>query len=189
MIEPAILQVEDEEADIFLLQLVFKKAGITNAVHAVTDGQMAIDYLAGNGCYANREKFPLPCLVLLDLKLPGKSGLEVLEWIRQQPALKRLIVIAFSSSAFQEDIDKAYDLGATCYIQKPGGLDAAIEMARFLKGWWLDSNHFGTTGEVPGTATPSSTELRQPSPSRSTASPWQSLRGSIRALGHQGAAD
>ena len=146
MTEHCILQVEDEEADIFLLKHIFKKAGITNPVQAVTDGQMAIDYLAGNGAYADRQKYPLPALVLLDLKLPRKTGLEVLDWIRQQPGLKRLIVIAFSSSAFQEDINRCYDLGATCYIQKSGDLDSSIEMARLLKGWWLGCNRFGTSG-------------------------------------------
>ncbi len=81
MSDNCILQIEDEEADIFLLKHVFDKAGITSPVRAVTNGQMAIDYLAGIGVYADRAQYPLPCLVLLDLKLPKISGLEVLEWV------------------------------------------------------------------------------------------------------------
>jgi len=137
-----ILQVEDEEADVFLLSVVFKRAGITNPVCVATDGQMAIDYLAGNGAFADREKHPLPCLVLLDINLPKLNGLEVLEWIRRQPSLKKMVVVIFSSSAMPGDIERAYELGASSYIEKPSGTDKALEIAQLLKGWWLGYNHF-----------------------------------------------
>jgi CheY-like chemotaxis protein len=137
-----ILHVEDDEPYVFLLQLTFERAGITNPVHAVSDGQMAIDYLAGAGVFADREKHPLPCLVLLDLKLPKVSGLEVLEWIRRQPGLKRLVVVMLSSSAQPDDVERAYELGANSYIEKPCELGRTQEIAQLLKGWWLGYNQF-----------------------------------------------
>jgi len=140
--ESCILEVEDDKSQAFLLQYAFEQAGITNAVHVATDGQMAIEYLAGSGPFADRVKYPLPKLVMLDLNLPRKTGLEVLEWTRQQPALKRLVVILFTSSCLPADIDRAYDLGANSFIQKPADLADALEMAQLLKGWWLGYNHF-----------------------------------------------
>ena len=80
-----ILQVEDDPNDVFFLQHAMKKAGVANPVQVATDGQQAIDYLRGVGKFADRKKFPLPCLILLDLKLPHVMGLDVLKWIRQQP--------------------------------------------------------------------------------------------------------
>ncbi len=137
-----ILQVEDEEADVYLLRLVFERAGITSPVQVVTDGQMAIDYLAGVGRFADRKNHPWPCLVLLDLKLPKVSGLEVLEWIAKQPALKKLVVVVFSSSALPGDVERAYALGANSYIQKPSDMKQTVEIAQLLKGWWLGYNHY-----------------------------------------------
>jgi len=137
-----ILEVEDEEPYVFLLQLMFERAGITNPVQVVRDGQMAIDYLAGVGPFADRQKYPLPCLVLLDLKLPRVSGLEVLKWLRQQPELKRLVVIVLSASAHPDDVERAYELGASSYIEKPLQMDRTLEIVKLLKGWWLESNRF-----------------------------------------------
>jgi CheY-like chemotaxis protein len=137
-----ILQVEDLEADIFLLQYAFEKAGIENPVYTVRDGQMAINYLAGVGEFADREKYPPPCIVLLDLKLPKVNGFEVLEWLRRQPRLRNLVVVVFSSSALPGDLERAYELGANSYIEKPGNLDRTKEIAQLLKGWWLGYNHF-----------------------------------------------
>ncbi len=144
-----ILQVEDEEADIFLLKWVFQRAGIESPLRAVTDGQMAIRYLSGEGEYADRQKYPLPCLVLLDLKLPGMDGLEVLAWTRRQPNLRRLVVLVFSSSAQPKDVERAYELGANSYIQKPSDMEHTLEIAQLLKGWWLAYNHFAPVYELP----------------------------------------
>lgn len=141
-----IFQVEDEESDVFLMRRVFEKAGIKNPIRVATDGQMAIDYLSGTGDFADRDKHPLPSLVLLDLKLPRKSGLEVLEWIRKQPELKKLVVVIFSSSVQPSDLRRAYELGANSYIQKPAELDSSLEIAQLLKGWWLRYNHFAPIG-------------------------------------------
>ncbi len=159
-----ILQVEDEEADIFLLQRVFQRAGIESPLHAVTDGQMAIDYLLGNGEFADRDKHPLPCLVLLDLKLPRLSGLELLDWIRNQPGLANLVVVVFSSSAQPQDVERAYSLGANSYIQKPASMEQSLEIAQLLKGWWLGYNRYPPIdeGRPRPPARPRSDQKRQP---------------------------
>ncbi len=156
-----ILQVEDDEADIFLLKRVFERAGIESPLHAVTDGQMAIDYLLGNGEYADREKHPLPCLVLLDLKLPRLSGLELLDWIRHQPGLANLVVVVFSSSAQTEDVQRAYSLGANSYIQKPTSIEHTLEIAQLLKGWWLGHNRFAPISERQPTRSGTCPDLRK----------------------------
>src|SRR4026209_282034 len=117
MMQP-ILQVDDDPNDVFLLQHAMKKAGVANPVQVATDGQQAIDYLKGTGKFADREKFPLPCLVLLDLKLPYVMGLDVLKWIRQQPGMV-VVVIKLTASAEDADISTAYRLGANAFLTKP----------------------------------------------------------------------
>jgi DNA-binding response OmpR family regulator len=84
--------------------------------------------------------------VLLDLKLPRKWGFEVLAWVRAQPALRRLVVIVFTSTEHEQDLARAYDLGANSYIIKPMDIAQRVETARFLKGWWLGCNRFASPG-------------------------------------------
>lgn len=135
-----ILHVEDSDEDVFLVHYSFKRAEITNPVHVVTDGQMAIDYLSGAGKFSDRTQFPLPGLVLLDLKLPHMTGMEVLAWIRQQPSLKRLIVIILSSSAQEGDIMRAYELGVNGFLVKPADANTLTDMCKALKHFWLTYN-------------------------------------------------
>jgi CheY-like chemotaxis protein len=148
----SILQVEDEKNDVFFLRHAFGKAGIANHLALATDGAIAIEFLAGTGAFADREKYPFPCIVLLDLKLPRVSGFEVLRWIRRQPAFKALVVIVFTSSTSESDVREAYDLGANSVVLKPGDVPEQIAMAQQLKGWWLELNRFGhcCSGERPG---------------------------------------
>lgn len=140
MVKHPILHVEDRDEDVFLLQYAFKRAEIENPVQVVKDGQMAIDYLTGAGKFADRQQFSLPCIVLLDLKLPHKMGLEVLEWIRQQPSLKWLIVIILSSSVHELDIQRAYQLGANAFLVKPSDANTMADMCKALKHFWLTYN-------------------------------------------------
>ena len=114
-----ILQVEDDPNDVFFLQHAMKKAGLTNPIQVAQDGQEAIDYLKGIGKFADREKFPLPCLILLDLKLPLIMGLDVLKWIRIQPTA--LVVVMLTASGEDADIAMAYHLGANGFLVKPSG--------------------------------------------------------------------
>ena len=134
-----ILQVEDDVNDVFLLQHAMTAAGVENPIQVATDGQQAIDYLKGAGKFADREKFPLPCLVLLDLKLPYVMGLEVLKWIRQQPGAVQ-IVILLTASADDADIAMAYRLGANAFLTKPSKASGLVDMARSIKDFWLKQN-------------------------------------------------
>jgi CheY-like chemotaxis protein len=122
------------------LKMVLKKTGVTNPLQTAKDGQEVLDYFQGNGKFADRSKFPLPYLVLLDLKLPCVMGLDVLTWIREQPQFKSTIVIVLTSSRFAEDIGKAYQLGANAYLVKPADLNALEGMMRTFKDFWLIQN-------------------------------------------------
>jgi CheY-like chemotaxis protein len=135
--QPAILYVEDEKSDVLLLRVAFTRAGLTNPVHIAVDGAEAIDYLAGNGPFADRDQHPLPALVLLDLNLPKKSGFEVLKWIRQQPQFFSLPVVIYTSSVGLIDKDTARMLGATDYFVKRSGVSHIAELARSLAERWL----------------------------------------------------
>lgn len=134
-----ILQVEDDPNDVFLLQHAMTKAGVENPIQVATNGQQAIDYLKGAGEFADRRRFPLPCLVLLDLKLPYVMGLEVLRWIRQQHGAP-LIVLMLSASAQDGDIAAAYRLGANAFLTKPSTASGLVDMARSIKDFWLTHN-------------------------------------------------
>src|SRR5579859_3905894 len=134
-----ILQVDDDANDIFLLQHAMKKAGVTNPIQVATDGQEAIDYLRGAGKFTDREKFPFPGLLLMDLKLPYVMGLDVLRWIRTQPRTP-LMVIMLTASAEDADIAEAYRLGANAFLTKPSEANKFEDMVRAIKAFWLTHN-------------------------------------------------
>jgi CheY-like chemotaxis protein len=135
-----ILVAEDDTDDAFFLQRAFKMAGISTWLQFVRDGQEAIDYLSGEGVFADRTVHPTPDLLLLDLKMPRMNGFQVLEWVRQQPGLKRLPVIIFSSSDEGKDINRAYDLGANSYLIKPHSSEELINVAQRVKQYWVDTS-------------------------------------------------
>lgn len=135
-----ILLVEDDSNDVLLIQRAFRKAKLVNPLQVVQDGEAAVLYLGGQGLYADRDRYPLPILMLLDLKLPRLSGLEVLEWLRQQPELRRLLVVVLTSSRENADVNRAYDLGANSYLVKPVAFDGLLEMVRTLNQYWLILN-------------------------------------------------
>lgn len=137
--QSAILYVEDEPTDVMLLRIALTRAGLTNPVHVAVDGAQAIDYLAGNGPFADRSQHPLPALVLLDLNLPKKSGFDVLSWIRQQPQLSSLPVVIYTSSVGLTDKDTARLLGATDYFIKRSAVSHIAELARSFAERWLSS--------------------------------------------------
>src|SRR6185436_1504406 len=107
-----ILLAEDDDNDVFLIRSAFDKAGIVTPIHVVRDGDEAIAYLKGVGKYAQRAEYPLPSLLLLDLKMPRKNGFEVLEWIGGELTLQTLRVIVLTGSTDRHDVDKAYEMGA-----------------------------------------------------------------------------
>jgi len=138
--EYAVLLAEDDANDVLLIQRAFQKTNIANPLRVVRDGEEALAYLSGQEPYADRDRHPLPMLLLLDLKLPRKSGFEVLQWLRQQSSLKRLPVVVLTSSNQNPDINKAFDLGANSYLVKPGGLDSLLELVKNLDMYWLILN-------------------------------------------------
>ncbi len=135
-----VLHIEDDPNDILLVQRAFKKANIPVALDSITDGDSAVAYLTGEAIYADRRRYPLPSLILLDLKIPRKSGLEVLCWIRHHPNLKRLPVTVLTSSKHDRDINLAYEGGANSYLVKPVGFDALLEMVKLIDLYWLRLN-------------------------------------------------
>ncbi len=135
-----LLHVEDDPNDVLLLQRAFRKANLPIAIQAVSDGDKAVAYLAGRDEYSDREKFPFPALVLLDLKMPRKSGLEVLAWMRSEAKLRRVVVVIFTSSKHDGDVDRAYDLGANSYLVKPVGFDRLLEIASLIHEYWFKQN-------------------------------------------------
>lgn len=140
MPEAEILLVEDNPDDVLLIQRAFRKLGAVNPLRVVSDGEQAVAYLAGEGPYADRDAHPLPSLLLLDLKLPRRSGFEVLEWLRGRPGLRRLPVVVLTSSRESQDVGRAADLGANSYLVKPVQFDALQEMVRTLRLYWIQLN-------------------------------------------------
>jgi CheY-like chemotaxis protein len=133
-----ILLVEDDVNDILLIQRAFRKANLTHAsLQVVTQGDAAVAYLSGAGDYSDRDRYPLPVVVLLDLKLPRLSGHEILSWLRQQPELKRLPVVVLTSSKQISDINQAYELGANSYLVKPIGLSPLVDVVQTLNLYWI----------------------------------------------------
>jgi len=135
-----ILVAEDELNDVLLLKDAFAKAGVKPPIYFASDGQEVMDYLDGKSPFDNPVKYPLPNLLLLDLKLPRASGFEVLEWLRGHPTLNRLLVVVFSESGEARDVTRAYSLGANAYIIKPRGRDELVHIVERLQKYWLNIN-------------------------------------------------
>lgn len=138
-----ILLVEDNPVDILLMQRAFRSDTFANtSLQIVRDGDAAVLYLNGDGEYSDRARYPLPTIILLDLKLPRRSGHEVLGWLKQQPALKRLPVVVLTNSRQTLDVDRAYDLGVNSYLVKPVGFASLLEMIDTFNKYWLNYNDF-----------------------------------------------
>lgn len=140
MSRDVILQIEDDPNDVLLLKHALRRAGLSLTVRVARDGREAIDYLTRSCSRSECADHPFPELILLDLKLPRTSGLEVLEWIRAQAKLKVMPVIVLSSSTQPEDIRGAYLRGANSFLVKPSGSDALVELVKLIQGYWLTAN-------------------------------------------------
>ena len=135
-VEKTILVADDDADDIFLLQRAFSKAHLSVNITYVRDGDEAIEFLQA----ATIAPTSLPKLFFLDLKMPRVDGFEVLEWVRQQPGLKRLPILVLTSSDEPEDINRAYDLGANSYLVKPFGNEYLENIVDSLNAYWLNLN-------------------------------------------------
>jgi CheY-like chemotaxis protein len=140
--KPPILLVEDSDEDEYFMRRALKGAGLQNAIFRVSDGQQAIDYLAGEGAYTNRSAYPLPCLILLDLQLPTFSGFDVLEWIHSRREFHGFIVIVLTISDRPQDVSLAYKMGARSYLVKPPTTQQLRELVASLKTCWIGYGPF-----------------------------------------------
>ena len=136
----AILLVEDDENDVLVMKMALEKVGLTCLIRMARDGREAQDYLSGIGQFADRHEYPLPYVILLDLKLPRVMGLEVLKWIRERPEFDSTVVLILSSSSMPEDIQGAYRLHANGYLVKPYTLERLELMTKAIKEFWFIHN-------------------------------------------------
>jgi CheY-like chemotaxis protein len=134
----AILLVEDNDDDVFLMKHALTSSGVTNPVFVVESGQEAIDYLSGAGHYQDRSRYPLPVIVFLDLKLPMMSGHEVLAWVRSQRQLESLLVVVLTSSNEPSDVRRSYSLGANSYLMKPLTSRQLLDLAKAFNWSWME---------------------------------------------------
>lgn len=132
-----ILVVEDDHDHFTLIADGFNRARISNQVVRAETASEAVAYLDGRGAYADREQHPLPCLILLDLKLPVESGFTVLEWVRQHPQLKKLPVVVLTASSASSDVDKACQLGANSYLVKPFQVEDFRALMKSINAYWV----------------------------------------------------
>lgn len=135
-----ILLVEDQPTDVLLVKRAFSRANATTVIQTVSDGDAAIAYLAGDGEFKHRDRFPFPHLLLLDLKLPRRSGLEVLEWVRKHGQFNRLPAIMLTSSSELNDVNQAYDLGVNSYLSKPTAFEDLMKMVQTIVDYWVGWN-------------------------------------------------
>lgn len=135
-----ILVVEDEKTDAVFIERAFSKSSFIGKINIVLDGQQALDYIRGLGEYRDRVQYPVPDLILLDLKLPKVSGLEVLKEIKVMKIMKRIPVVVLSASDQPKDIKDAYDYGANSYFVKKVKFSQFITMAEQINQYWFKYN-------------------------------------------------
>ncbi|MDB6109825.1 MAG: two-component system response regulator, partial [Pedosphaera sp.] len=136
---PTILHVDDDPNDRLLVATAFRHVILPLNLRAEENVEKSLEYLAGTGAYSNRDRYPFPALVLLDLRLPRKSGLEVLAWIRDQPDLQNLPVVILSSSAQESDTLTAWQMGVNGYFSKPVSLAPLRQIVAEICSKWLAS--------------------------------------------------
>ena len=146
----SVLLVEDDPSDFRLIQRAFNKLAEQFEMFRLSNGDEAIAYLSGEDPYENRAAHPMPSMLLLDLKLPRRSGFEVLEWVRRQASsLSRLPVVVLTSSRHSVDINRAYDLGANSYLVKPATNNQLEDLASQFRNYWMSLNEFPNLAEEP----------------------------------------
>ena len=144
-----VLHIDDDPNDTELLRAATRRAKTQFNLHNVEDGESAMAYLNGAGRYADRSLYPIPALILLDLKMPRVTGLEILRWIREHPECGQLPVVVLSGSELHEDIRQAYEKGANSYLVKPLGFEALVDLVKNVNAVWLPGQESRRTPLVP----------------------------------------
>lgn len=159
-----VLSVDDNDVDGALLERAFKRTSIPARLFRVSEGPQAMAYLSGDGIYQDRDNYPLPDLVLLDLAMPKMSGMEVLKWIRGQAQVKRTKVLIFTSSEKPEDFKVATEIGADGYLLKPTKFDDLKKLVREIQDEWLAAKGKKAKPSARKPRSESSADARQPVP-------------------------
>jgi DNA-binding response OmpR family regulator len=133
-----VLLIEDEETEARLVQIAFNRIGLRNSMRWVASAEEALSYLSGQGIFSDRKLYPLPQLILLDLKMPSKSGFDVIPKVRKQKSFRDIPIIILSSSSYKPDIERALNLGADEYIVKPLDIRELENHLKDLKHKWLE---------------------------------------------------
>jgi two-component system, response regulator len=136
--EHTILLVEDSPEDYEATMRAFRKSGLANPIFRCVDGDDALDYLHQRGRYAGAERAPRPCVILLDLNLPGTDGRDVLAEVKAHDNLKTIPVIVLTTSSDERDVQRCYELGANSYIKKPVNLEGFLIAVQLLKEYWFE---------------------------------------------------
>lgn len=133
-----ILIVEDSDDDFFATERAFKKSGLANPIRRCTNGDQALDYLYRRGEFSDPEQAPTPCILLLDLNLPGTDGREVLRIIKLEPELHKIPVIVLTTSDAERDIERCYQAGANSYVKKPVDMQGFVLAIARLRDYWFE---------------------------------------------------
>lgn len=134
---PTVLHIDDDPNDTELFQAAARRANVQFSIQNVTDGEQAMAYLNGRGVFANRQLYPMPVLILLDLKMPRATGFDVLKWIRTHPGVGNIAVVVFSGSELRDDIQRAFAVGADSYMVKPIGFNALVNLVKNIESSWV----------------------------------------------------
>jgi CheY-like chemotaxis protein len=135
-----IMLIEDEQTDVILIRRAFEKAGVENPIQYVSDGDKALAWLEGIGEYKDRTAYPLPAFILLDLKLPGMGGLQLLKWIRTKQDLRLIPLVVLTNSSEEANVKAAYEAGANSYLLKPADRNEVYRVIDLIQKYWLEHN-------------------------------------------------
>lgn len=152
MSTPVILLAEDQPNEALLLRRAFERSGLAHRLEVVCDGEEAISYLQGEGAFSDRVRYPLPTLLLLDLKMPKKNGFEVLHWLGTRDEFQEMPVVVLTASDIGTDVRKAYRTGATGYLVKPISLKGCVELVKTIYDFWLPKEPQGLKEASPPVA-------------------------------------
>jgi CheY-like chemotaxis protein len=149
-VQAVILLADDQENDVLLTKQALQQAQVFNPIYVVRDGVEAVQYLEGTGKFNNRCEYPLPDLLLLDVKMPRMDGFGVLRWLRSHSTLRTLRTVVQSSSELPQDVDKAHELGANAYIVKSGDFHSYCAAMRITMSFWLQIARYPSLHRLAG---------------------------------------